>query len=54
MLQTPAWLLAPHKLLLTFAIPSRVWEGNVLKQKRGRGASCTQAQYQRVEHGSST
>ncbi|XP_010114764.1 PREDICTED: solute carrier family 2, facilitated glucose transporter member 10, partial [Chlamydotis macqueenii] len=32
----------------------RVWEGNVFKQRRGRGASCTHAQYQRVEHGSST
>ncbi|XP_071428847.1 solute carrier family 2, facilitated glucose transporter member 10 [Pithys albifrons albifrons] len=28
----------------------RVWEANVLKQRRGRGASCTHAQYQRVEH----
>ncbi|XP_051658991.1 solute carrier family 2, facilitated glucose transporter member 10 [Manacus candei] len=28
----------------------RVWEGNVFKQRRGRGASCTHAQYQRVEH----
>ncbi|XP_010007813.1 PREDICTED: solute carrier family 2, facilitated glucose transporter member 10 [Nestor notabilis] len=32
----------------------RVWEGNMLKQKRGRGASCTHALYQRVERGSST
>ncbi|XP_056363388.1 solute carrier family 2, facilitated glucose transporter member 10 [Oenanthe melanoleuca] len=32
----------------------RAWEGNVFKQRRGRGASCTQAQYQRVEHSSST
>uniref|UniRef100_A0A8C3UHK3 Solute carrier family 2, facilitated glucose transporter member 10 n=2 Tax=Catharus ustulatus TaxID=91951 RepID=A0A8C3UHK3_CATUS len=32
----------------------RVWEGNVFKQRRGRGASCKQAQYQRVEHSSST
>ncbi|KAM4649594.1 solute carrier family 2, facilitated glucose transporter member 10 isoform 1-T1 [Amazona ochrocephala] len=37
-----------------FSRKRRVWEGNVLKQKRGRGASCTHAQYQRVEHGSST
>ncbi|XP_038015335.1 solute carrier family 2, facilitated glucose transporter member 10 isoform X2 [Motacilla alba alba] len=32
----------------------RVWEGNVFKQRRGRGASCTHALYQRVEHASST
>ncbi|XP_015502584.1 solute carrier family 2, facilitated glucose transporter member 10 isoform X1 [Parus major] len=32
----------------------RVWEGNVFKQRRGRGVSCTHAQYQRVEHTSST
>ncbi|KAM6120808.1 solute carrier family 2, facilitated glucose transporter member 10 [Phoenicopterus ruber ruber] len=32
----------------------RVWEGNVFKQRRGRGASCTHAQYRRVEHASST
>ncbi|KAM4763055.1 solute carrier family 2, facilitated glucose transporter member 10 [Cyanocitta cristata] len=32
----------------------RVWEGNVFKQRRGRGASCTHTQYQRVEHASST
>ncbi|XP_065547664.1 solute carrier family 2, facilitated glucose transporter member 10 isoform X1 [Lathamus discolor] len=37
-----------------FSRKRRVWEGNVLKQKRGRGASCPHAQYQRVEHGSST
>ncbi|XP_014125529.2 solute carrier family 2, facilitated glucose transporter member 10 isoform X1 [Zonotrichia albicollis] len=33
---------------------SRVWEANVFKQRRGRGASCTHALYQRVEHSSST
>uniref|UniRef100_A0A8C3R214 Solute carrier family 2, facilitated glucose transporter member 10 n=1 Tax=Cyanoderma ruficeps TaxID=181631 RepID=A0A8C3R214_9PASS len=33
---------------------TRVWEGNVFKQRRGRGASCTHAQYQRVEHAGST
>ncbi|KAM3664335.1 solute carrier family 2, facilitated glucose transporter member 10 isoform 1-T1 [Ammospiza maritima maritima] len=32
---------------------SRVWEANVFKQRRGRGASCTHALYQRVEHSSS-
>ncbi|XP_005491403.2 solute carrier family 2, facilitated glucose transporter member 10 isoform X2 [Zonotrichia albicollis] len=32
----------------------RVWEANVFKQRRGRGASCTHALYQRVEHSSST
>ncbi|XP_049673089.1 solute carrier family 2, facilitated glucose transporter member 10 [Accipiter gentilis] len=32
----------------------RVWEGNVFKQRRGRGVSCTHAQYRRVEHASST
>ncbi|XP_033922786.1 solute carrier family 2, facilitated glucose transporter member 10 isoform X1 [Melopsittacus undulatus] len=37
-----------------FSRKRRVWEGNVLKQKHARGASCTHAQYQRVEHGSST
>ncbi|XP_059336827.1 solute carrier family 2, facilitated glucose transporter member 10 isoform X2 [Ammospiza nelsoni] len=31
----------------------RVWEANVFKQRRGRGASCTHALYQRVEHSSS-
>ncbi|KAM4891521.1 solute carrier family 2, facilitated glucose transporter member 10 [Sylvia borin] len=31
----------------------RLWEGNVFKQRRGRGASCTHAQYQRVEHAGS-
>ncbi|XP_039419564.1 solute carrier family 2, facilitated glucose transporter member 10 [Corvus cornix cornix] len=31
----------------------RVWEGNVFKQRRGRGASCTHTQYQRMEHASS-
>ncbi|XP_071302682.1 solute carrier family 2, facilitated glucose transporter member 10 isoform X1 [Agelaius tricolor] len=33
---------------------SRLWEANVLKQRRGRGASCTHALYQRVEHSSRT
>ncbi|XP_041275211.1 solute carrier family 2, facilitated glucose transporter member 10 isoform X2 [Onychostruthus taczanowskii] len=32
----------------------RVWETNVFKQRRGRGASCTHTLYQRVEHTSST
>ncbi|XP_069728014.1 solute carrier family 2, facilitated glucose transporter member 10 [Phaenicophaeus curvirostris] len=32
----------------------RVWEGNVFRKRHGRGASCTHAQYQRVEHNSST
>ncbi|XP_063260653.1 solute carrier family 2, facilitated glucose transporter member 10 [Prinia subflava] len=32
----------------------RVREGNVFKQRRARGASCTHAQYQRVEHAGST
>ncbi|XP_058670973.1 solute carrier family 2, facilitated glucose transporter member 10 [Ammospiza caudacuta] len=32
----------------------RVWEANVFKQRRGRGASCTHALYQRVEHSSSS
>ncbi|XP_066187147.1 solute carrier family 2, facilitated glucose transporter member 10 [Sylvia atricapilla] len=32
----------------------RLWEGNVFGQRRGRGASCTHAQYQRVEHAGST
>ncbi|XP_062361319.1 solute carrier family 2, facilitated glucose transporter member 10 [Cinclus cinclus] len=32
----------------------RLWEGNVFKQRHGRGVSCTHAQYQRVEHTSST
>ncbi|KAM7038295.1 solute carrier family 2, facilitated glucose transporter member 10 isoform 3-T3 [Acridotheres tristis] len=37
-----------------FSRKRRVWEENVFKQRRGRGASCTHAQYQRVEHASST
>ncbi|XP_030144517.4 solute carrier family 2, facilitated glucose transporter member 10 isoform X2 [Taeniopygia guttata] len=37
-----------------FSRKRRVWEGNVFKQRRGRGASCTHALYQRVEHASST
>ncbi|XP_009997074.1 PREDICTED: solute carrier family 2, facilitated glucose transporter member 10, partial [Chaetura pelagica] len=32
----------------------RVWEGKAFKQRHGRGASCTHAQYQRMEHTNST
>ncbi|XP_041275210.1 solute carrier family 2, facilitated glucose transporter member 10 isoform X1 [Onychostruthus taczanowskii] len=37
-----------------FSRKRRVWETNVFKQRRGRGASCTHTLYQRVEHTSST
>ncbi|XP_075295010.1 solute carrier family 2, facilitated glucose transporter member 10 isoform X3 [Opisthocomus hoazin] len=37
-----------------FSRKRRVWEGDVFKQRHGRGRSCTHARYQRVEHTSST